>query len=185
MSKLEELQNAKTIDDLAKLLGFKSSAIAYILYKIPEDKKYISFQIPKRSGGNRDILSPIPQLKLLQKNLSHLLYGIRDEIGGNRRVLSHGFRRKQSIYTNATVHKNRRYVFNLDIEDFFPSINFGRVRGYFISNTNFQLDPTIATLIAQIAVYKNQLPQGSPCSPIISDMIAEILDARLAKLTKK
>ena len=47
------------------------------------------------------------------------------------------------------------------------------------------MDSTIATLIAQIACYKNSLPQGSPCSPVITNLISHALDVRLAKLARK
>jgi len=87
--------------------------------------------------------------------------------------------------TNARVHKCKRYVFNLDLEDFFPSLNFGRVRGFFINNQHFKLDPAVATAIAQIACHNNSLPQGSPCSPIISNLVTNFLDIRLAKLAKR
>jgi len=41
----------------------------------------------------------------------------------------HGFVLHRSILTNAKQHVRKRYVFNVDLENFFPSINFGRVRG--------------------------------------------------------
>jgi hypothetical protein len=72
----------------------------------------------------------------------------------------------------------------LDIENYFPSFNFGRVRGFFLKNKAFELQEKVATVIAQIACYDNSLPQGSPCSPIISDLIAHLLDVRLAQLAK-
>ena len=123
----------------------------------------------------------------LQKQLSELLYECRGEIEGGaiRTPLSHGFRKGHSIFDNASNHKKRRYVLNLDLEDFFPSFNFGRVRGFFIKNRDFQLHHQVATIIAQIACFENRLPQGSPCSPIISDLIAQILDLRLARVAKK
>lgn len=99
--------------------------------------------------------------------------------------LSHGFVRERSIITNAMMHLSKKNVLNIDLEDFFGSFNFGRVRSFFIKNTNFKLDPSIATVIAQIACYNNSLPQGSPCSPVITNLISHSLDIRLASLAKK
>lgn len=99
-------------------------------------------------------------------------------------TLSHGFVRKRSIITNAMMHLNRKNVLNIDLKGFFESFNFGRVRGFFITNRHFRLDPSIATVIAQIACYENKLPQGSPCSPVITNLITHALDIRLAALAK-
>ena len=76
-------------------------------------------------------------------------------------------------------------MLNLDLEDFFPSFNFGRVRGFFLKDKAFGLHPEVATTIAQIACDGTALPQGSPCSPVISELIAQILDMRLVRLAKK
>ena len=48
----------------------------------------------------------------------------------------------------------------------------------------FALEPPVATVIAQIACHENALPQGSPCSPVISNLIGNILDARLLALAR-
>ncbi len=185
MSKLKKLKKAVSLSDLANLLGFRSKSVAYILYKIPEDKKYTEFSIPKKNGNERAIKAPTDQLKLLQKRLADLLYECYDEINSNNKSISHGFRKNHSIFTNAINHKNKRHVFNVDLYNFFPSINFGRVYGYFIKNNHFNLNQKIATVIAQIACHNNELPQGSPCSPIISNFIGHILDIRLVNLSKK
>lgn len=187
MSSLAKLQAAKSLDDLAAILGYKPAALAYLLYHLPTAQKYTAFTIPKRNGTPRDILAPTPKLKLLQRRLANVLYlalADIDKAGSRRRHLSHGFAKHLSIVTNANVHRRRRYVLNLDLKDFFPSINFGRVRGMFIKDKRFGLDPKIATLIAQIACHDDVLPQGSPCSPVISNIIGHLLDIRLVRFAK-
>ena len=169
------------------MLSFRPKAVSYILYKLSAVQKYTTFQIPKRSGGQRTIQAPVDRLKGLQRNLADLLQDCLDEINTARKLkdrTAHGFKRRRSIITNARQHRHRRWVFNIDLEDFFPSINFGRVRGFLIKNRDFQLHQDVATVIAQIACHDNSVPQGSPCSPVISNLIAHLLDMRLVKLAR-
>lgn len=188
MSVVKELKAAKTRGDLANLLGYQLKTLAYIVYKIPDGAKYTEFETPKRSGGMRRISAPVPRLKILQRRLAALLYDYLDELDNGlpqRRTLSHGFVRKKSIITNAHAHRGRRYVLNVDLEDFFPSINFGRIRGVLMKDQRFMLELPVATLIAQIACYGGKLPQGSPCSPVISNIVGRLLDIRMVRLAKE
>jgi hypothetical protein len=187
LSLLKSLKEAASLNDVAAILGYKPSALAYIVYKLPVEQTYKKFTIPRSGGGERDICAPNGRLKTLQRRLANVLYACRDEIdaASGLRPMSHGFRRKHSIITNARRHKRRRYVLNLDLKDFFPTFNFGRVRGFFIHSNSFKLNDKVATIIAQIACFENALPQGSPCSPIIADLIAHLLDVRLVGLPKQ
>lgn len=187
MSKLQAFRNARRLEDVAKLLGFTPSGLSFVLYKLPDSKKYTLFELPKRDGSKRQIKAPEASLSLLQRRLATLLMECIEELKKAkppRRPLAHGFEKGRSIITNAQIHKRRRYVFNLDLADFFPSINFGRVRGFFLKDKNFELKPPVATILAQIACFENELPQGSPCSPIISNLIGHVLDGRLARFAK-
>lgn len=215
MDKLDELKRIETKPQLARLLVEAPSTLTNILYRIKPTTQYTSFTVPKKNGGTRTIFAPTTKLKALQSKLSILLLDCIDEINAakppkpkgdcpkvklNTKIfkvkisnsatkqqpsLSHGFVRHRSIITNAMMHLNQKNVLNIDLEDFFGSFNFGRVRGFFIKNKNFKLQPNIATVIAQIACYDNKLPQGSPCSPVITNLITHSLDIRLASLAKK
>jgi RNA-directed DNA polymerase len=187
VASLQKLRDAKTLEDVAKLLGFTPSGLAYVLFKIPDGEKYKIFEIKKRSGGKRLIKAPEPSLKLAQRRLAKYLYECLAELQKEtpgRRSLAHGFEKNRSIMTNASLHKRRRYVLNLDLEDFFPSINFGRVRGFFIKDHHFALQEKVATVLAQVACHDHTLPQGSPCSPVISNLIGHLLDMRLVRFAK-
>ncbi len=187
MSFLTKLKAANDRKDLATLLGFKPSALTSIIYQTPLPLRYTTFGIPKKSGGVRTIKAPNDKLKKLQTHLAHVLNGCLQEIEAGKKAssVSYGFRKNGSIAANAKNHKCRRYVLNLDLADFFPTFNFGRVRGFFLKDQSFQLQDEVATTIAQIACDGTALPQGSPCSPIISELIGHVLDVRLLRLAKR
>jgi RNA-directed DNA polymerase len=193
MSKLLELKVATDRHDLAKLLGVKTGMLTYAIYVTPEANRYVRFKIPKKHGGDRELCAPTADLMLIQRRLSKLLQDCVDEINianghkedGKHFGIAHGFKRKHTTMTNGRVHVRRRFVFNADLHDFFGTINFGRVRGFFLKDKNFSLQPVVATTIAQIACFENKLPQGSPCSPVISNLISHPLDIRLARVASK
>lgn len=187
MSQLYKLRQAQSRKELAVLIGYKPKSLTAIIYKTHGALKYTTFQIDKKSGGKRIIKAPVPKLKKLQSHLSNLLYQCLEEIEDDKglKPVSYGFRKTRSIAENAAKHKRRRWVLNLDLEDFFPSFNFGRVRGFFLKDKSFELNEEVATTIAQIACDGTALPQGSPCSPVISELIAQILDMRLVRFAKK
>jgi RNA-directed DNA polymerase len=185
MTHLAQLKAATALTDVALLLGFQPAGLSYVLYKKSPAAKYSTFEIPKRFGGTRKISAPTDDLKLLQRRLADVLQNCAAEINAInnfRDQFSHGFKRERSIITNAAKHRRRRFVFNLDLHDFFPSINFGRVRGFFIKNKHFALNNRVATILAQIACFDGGLPQGSPCSPVVSNLIGHVLDIHLARL---
>lgn len=187
MSNLSALKGCTAVGDLAALLGFSAKALGYISRGLPDHLKYTSFEIPKRSGGTRTIHAPIPQLKLAQGRLAALLQDCQTEIEatlGVKNRLAHGFRKDHSILTNASIHRGQRYVLNFDLSDFFGSISFSRVLGFFLKNRHFELDRNVALLIAQLSCHDRRLPQGSPTSPVISNLIGGILDIRIAKIAR-
>lgn len=175
-----DFPNLETIYDVSRILNIKTKTLAYLLYGHEKrgNHLYNEFTISKSNCEKRVINAPIKPLKIIQKRLSYVLTCVYFQ-----RPSAHGFLSKKSIKTNALAHSKKRIVFNIDLKDFFPSINFGRVRGMLISKP-YSLPPKAATIIAQIACYKNELPQGSPASPIISNMICSKLDRQLQDLAK-
>ncbi len=186
--KISRLKLLSSPSELAQLLNIPQKFFLYHLYGQQPTNQYMQWSIPKKNGGKRNITSPNPELKMIQSRLANYLQECLQEIRSNQNFhinLSHGFEVDKSILTNAEIHIGQKYILNIDLENFFHSINFGRIRGFFIKNVHFQLHPTIATCIAHIACYNNYLPQGSPCSPVISNLICSVLDIRLKNLAKK
>jgi RNA-directed DNA polymerase len=169
----------QTAEDLARYLGVEISEMLVLLYKAPDSERYRHFDIPKRSGGMRRISAPHGLLRQMQDKL-HVAFKAHYDAHPR----AHGFIEKRSIATNAAEHVGKRWVLNVDLVDFFPSINFGRVRGLFMKPP-FEMAPAAASVCAQIVTYRNGLPQGAPTSPVLSNFIAATLDRKLLRLARQ
>lgn len=161
---------------VAEMLEVPERHLNFLLYGLSKiDRQYTVFDIPKKSGGVRQIEAPMPALKILQRRFSDILY---DKV--RVKSCAYAFCRDKSkgIKGNAERHKNKRWVVSIDLEDFFPTIHFGRIRGLFLSPP-FNCSEEVATIFAQLACYQDHLSQGAPSSPIISNLICRRLDNRL------
>lgn len=185
MTKYEKYTKARK--SIAKKINISVRKLIYILYIKGVENCYEYFEIPKKSGGVRKIYAPNAKLKSIQRKIATTL----NDINGSTKkdqfkiTVSHGFEKNKNIYTNAIFHRNKRYILNVDISNFFESFHFGRVRGYLKNNRNFALSDEEATIIAQLVCYNQKLPQGAPTSPIISNLIFNIVDLQILKLVKK
>jgi RNA-directed DNA polymerase len=172
---LLSVQNAA---DVCKLFKSNKREIEQVM-NWPE---YNHFAIRKKKGGMRDIYEPSPELKNVQRYLNYFLqnYFALIKLPG-----IHGFTIKQDKYnhrcnilSNAQPHVKKKFVLNIDLKDFFPSITAARVKKLFMS-AYFQYSEEIATALALLSTYEGKLNTGSPCSPIISNFICIELDQQL------
>lgn len=138
---------------------------------------YTTFTISKKSGGVRIIEAPVERLKDIQR-------WIKDEIidAFSPSDYATGFRAGYSIVDNAKRHIGKPLVISIDIKDFFPSITYAdvlRVFCYFGYRLN------VAHLLTKLCTNsQNVLPQGSPASPGLSNLVLLKLDKRLSKLAE-
>ncbi len=163
--------------------------------KISTVSHYKRFYLAKKSGGKRLISAPMPILKNAQYwILEHILYKISPTES------AHGFVPERSIITNAQAHVGQDVVINIDLKDFFPSLDYKRVKGLF---QTFGYSQQIATILALIctepeveqvaidgkiyfvATSERRLPQGAPSSPAITNLICYGLDHRFVGIAKK
>lgn len=164
--------------DVAEYFDVPLGRMLWTLYKAPETVRYRAFEIPKRTGGMRPIHAPHGLVRELQDKLKLDLDTLYESHPN-----AHGFIAAKSVATNARTHVGKRWVLNVDLEDFFPTVNFGRVRGLFMKPP-FDMAAPAATVCAQIVTHKNGLPQGAPTSPVLSNMIAVPLDRALLRLAR-
>ncbi len=175
----EKFLGLKTPEELAHLLNITPQKLTYHLYVVNPETRYKTFTIPKKSGGERVISTPITALKIIQWKLNQVLTAVYDV-----KPSAHGFVPNKNIVTNAKAHAGKRFVLNLDLKDFFPSVNFGRVRGLFMA-APYSLPAEVATVLAQICCHDNQLPQGAPTSPMVTNMLCTKMDSQLQRLAKE
>jgi retron-type reverse transcriptase len=138
---------------------------------------YQHFSIAKGPNKVRMISAPDKRLKFLQRKLADKLtelYRPRNPV--------HGFVAERSVKTNALVHLHGRFVVNIDLKDFFPTISQNRVEGMLSS---LGIDARVAEIIARICCNNGHLPQGAPSSPVLSNMICFRLDKKLMGIAKE
>lgn len=177
-----------TRNDLADLLEIPHGKLTHVLYVAKVDSFYKIFEIPKKSGGTRKICAPTGDLKQIQEKLYSILLHHQQFLRKQNNIhanISHAFEKGKSIITNGEVHRNKRIVINIDLQDFFDSFHFGRVCGFFEKNRDFAIPHELAIVMAQLTCYQGKLPQGAPTSPIITNYICQIFDMRILKIAKK
>ena len=110
----EDVPPIVIINKSSRVYGKKRNAVP--------DTRYTSFQIKKKSGSTRNIHAPVPGLKAIQTTLGFILQCIF-----KTHTAAMGFVRGKSIVDNAKIHTGQNYVYNVDLKDFFSSIDQARV----------------------------------------------------------
>ena len=139
--------------------------------------RYRTFTVPKRNTGHRTILAPEKRLKYLQRKILLLLQNVYTP-----RIPVHGFVKKKGIISNAGEHQTRPYLINIDLSKYFETITKRRVFGLLVK---LGVNRDVSDVICKLCITQNQLPQGAPTSPILSNMIGYKLDSELMQFAKE
>jgi retron-type reverse transcriptase len=187
-----------TPGDVARAIGIGVPELRWLAFHSDASSvtHYRRWQIPKKSGGMREISAPMAKLAkaqrwILQNVLTPAMTFTQS---------AHGFIAGRSTLTNARPHVKRAIVVNLDLKEFFPSITFARVRGVF---KRMGYSGAVATVLAllctesprraatydgktyHVAIGPRGLPQGACTSPMLSNNVAFYLDVRLDAFARK
>ena len=192
-----ELPVVYSLKHFANWLGISHRKIVSIIRA--RESFYNRFLLRKKRKGTREIMSPKSELKSIQRFIYEtILSRVRlDES-------CYGFRKNVSIKHNALHHVGQEVILKIDLYRFFDTITEKRVYGMF---TALGYHPNLAVYFAKLLTvtstysYKKQLmadnvfpsshyssavlPQGSPASPAVANIIATKLDIRLRKLSAR
>ena len=198
------LLNRLKEDDLGdKAHPFTMAQLNYFCHPSRNSKHYVNFTIPKRSGGVREISAPQRMLKSLLTYVNDMLQALYEPSPA-----AMGFVPGRSVVENAKQHLRMNYVLNLDLSNFFPSIPQARVWGALQSKAigfNRNVANALAGLCCtEMTFYEGKpilmtenlpegadtekrcvLPQGSPASPILTNIVCINLDRRLSGLARR
>ncbi len=137
----------------------------YLPFKSPGRKRYFQKSVPK----SRPIDNPSRQLKAVQdkihKRLLRVICFPNHIIGGVP---------KRSVLDNAERHLGAALLVTIDVRKCFPSITNKQV--YHVWRNVLGCSPPASALLTRLTTYKRYLPQGSPASPLIANLLIWSID---------
>lgn len=159
---------------LATMLGVNPGIIWSLINR--PGRHYRRFSIPK-GQQQREILAPKIGLKIIQKWISVQL---QNRVSFPDHV--YGFVPGYSHVDAASQHTNARWLYSIDLENFFPSTPKNWVC---TSLAMLGYDLNTASLIASLCCYGGALAQGAPSSPVLSNVAMSGIDGSLNKLASE
>ena len=153
---------------LTRLLGYSPEYLADLGSRAPS--MYHEVCQPKKSGGVRKLHVPARELKEVQSRIAKILasHGLSN--------MAFAYRKGHCTAGALLPHKGQNYHFLVDIRDFFDSISASRV---FHCLVDLGFIPDVAQVLTSILTLNGRLPQGTPTSPVLSNLAARHLDTDL------
>jgi retron-type reverse transcriptase len=175
-------ENAKSALSALDVAGLcqKLGLVHHFVLDVAKDPGvyYEHFERPKKKGGVRKISASTGRLKRIQRQL---LDSLLATVVMPAHV--HGSVKGRSIVTNAAVHVGQDVVINVDLKNFFDTVDSAKIQNIF--QKQFGMDNESAIVFANLCTYRNHLPQGAPTSPALANIAAFELDEAILAILKE
>lgn len=171
---------------LESRLGLPTGAVSAVM-NADAGTRYARFPVsPKRriirkpgwAPKKRMILAPSEDLKGIQRAIAR---HISSKFTAHR--IAHAYENGRSIFANARKHVGARSVLKIDLVNFFGSIGQQSIIDALPRLDDFDDDDIEA--IADLCCCDGYLPQGSPASPVLSNLVCYPLDVQLDRLAQR
>ena len=175
------------LDNVAKEIGeqagFRSNQLLCFADTSKDERRTVRYCLRKKHGGKRSIVAPHERLMCMLRAFNALLQAYYQPT-----PWCYGFVRGKSVAQNAQQHVGKRYVLNIDLKDFFPSITRQRVEETLLAEP-LKCSAEAARLLSGLCTASEPqgdvLPQGFPTSPTLSNMVCRKMDEELAAAAQR
>lgn len=178
---------ANEFKKLCAIISFKPKEVENIVDNLDNYyKEWIEKKIDKKTGLPKIYLDGTEKKRTIrpsQKELKLIQLRIKNKILVPIKLpkVVHGGVKRCSNITNAKPHQGNKYIFTTDLQEFYPNISSKRVYEMF---TNF-FSPHFSHWLTNITTWKHELPQGTPTSTHIANLVFLKTDIELINFCNK
>ena len=160
---------------------FRGKQLSFLADTNNVQRRCKTFRLRKKHGGYREITAPKGGLRGILNALNILLQTYDEPT-----PWAFGFVCGRSVVDNARPHVGKRYILNLDLKDFFPTITRQQVADCLTAEP-FGFSSLAAKLISGLATVRTKnneevLAQGFATSPTLSNFICREMDKEIASI---
>ncbi|MGE4456357.1 MAG: reverse transcriptase family protein [Arcobacteraceae bacterium] len=164
------------IDFLNSICNNEKNQTYISLFNIPKKN-------PKRINKYREVIKVNPPYNLFYKELLHIIeQRIKEDRDSYISNIAHGFIKDRGVLTNARQHLNKKYLFKIDIKDYFKSITKEGVKSIFFK---LGFSENGAEIFSDLCTYNDIMYEGFNTSPILANLYCFDLDSELKVLAEK
>ncbi|RZO62395.1 MAG: RNA-directed DNA polymerase [Sandaracinaceae bacterium] len=167
------------VDSAAASLGVSRDKILTLADQA--NHSYVTYSIPKKSGGEREIHHPSKPLKAVQRWFLRRWISLLPVS-----PLATAYEPGSSVLKNALVHEGAKYAVRIDLQDFYWSISSDDFRSYLATvPAGAEIDFGDVETVAALLFRHGRLTVGSPTSPSLSNRMCRKLDTECEALAVK